>query len=244
MERFYDFAASPIDSCCLVFTGQKWPAAYEGTDYGKRLENLIKKTGGAFRFKSKDQNPVQFLLAEAADAGCQLTSTDAEYLVARVGQDLGQLKLEIAKAIDWLGTPGPLSSDIFQEACSLLSEADIWDLTDAIVQGNVDKSLSTTHRLLESGSAPHQLAAMIAWQLRQMIQLQSVLRSGGDPRKAGIRMRYDKLRVAEEALRRNPLSTSQVLETLAAANEKMNSSRVGDRRVLEGLVLRLVSTGV
>jgi DNA polymerase-3 subunit delta len=154
---------------------------------------------------------------------------------------LGKLQLELNKAMDWLGEKGRLSAEVFQEACSLLSEAEIWDLTDAILEKNVDKALSTTHRLLESGEAPHRLASMIAWQLRQLIQLQSVLRVGGDPRKAGIRMNARKARSAESALRQNPLQTAQVLETLAAANEKMNSSRVGDRRVLEGLVLNLLS---
>jgi DNA polymerase-3 subunit delta len=241
LEQILEFSMANIDSCCLILTGRKWPAASGGADFGKRLENRLKKSGAAFRFKSKDQNPTAFVMDRARSRGFELNQRDADFLVMRVGDDLGKLQLELNKAMDWLGEKGRLSAEVFQEACSLLSEAEIWDLTDAILEKNVDKALSTTHRLLESGEAPHRLASMIAWQLRQLIQLQSVLRVGGDPRKAGIRMNARKARSAESALRQNPLQTAQVLETLAAANEKMNSSRVGDRRVLEGLVLTLLS---
>ncbi len=241
LERILEFSMGNIDSCCLILTGRKWPAPAGGVDFGKRLENRLKKDGGAFRFKSKDQNPVAFVMGHARADGFELVQRDAEFLVLRVGEDLGKLKSELEKAMDWLGEKGRLTAEVFQEACSLLSEAEIWDLTDAILERDVDKALGTTHRLLEAGEAPHRLASMIAWQLRQLIQLQEVLREGGDPRKAGIRMHPRKARLAESALRSNPLKTIHVLETLAAANEKMNSSRVGDRRVLEGLVLNLLS---
>jgi DNA polymerase-3 subunit delta len=243
LEQILEFSLANIDSCCLILTGQKWPAPSGGADFGKRLENRLKKSGAAYRFKSKDQNPAAFLVDSARAEGFELSQRDAQFLVLRVGDDLSRLKLELRKAMDWLGAEGQLTSEIFQEACSLLSEAEIWDLTDAILEGQVDKALATTHRLLESGEAPHRLASMIAWQLRQLVVLQSVLSRGEDPRKAGIRMHPSKARNAESALRRNPLNTAQVLETLAAANEKMNSSRVGDRRVLEGLVLNLLSNG-
>jgi DNA polymerase III subunit delta len=241
LEQILEFSMGNIDSCCLILTGRKWPAPSGGADFGKRLENRLKKTGGAFRFKSKDQNPAAFLIDTARAEGFEISQRDAQFLVLRVGDDLARLKLELRKAMDWLGKEGQLTAEIFQEACSLLSEAEIWDLTDAILERKVDKALATTHRLLEAGEAPHRLASMIAWQLRQLLVLQSVLRRGDDPRKAGLRMHPNKARAAESALRRNPLNTVQVLETLAAANEKMNSSRVGDRRVLEGLVLNLLS---
>ena len=112
-------------------------------------------------------------------------------------------------------------------------------MVDAIVSRNADKALATTHRLLEGGSAPHQLAHLIAWRMRKLIELQGVMRRGEDPWKAKLGMRSDSMRAAQAAIRAQPLSTARVLETLAAANEKMNSSRTGDRRVLEGLVLAL-----
>lgn len=244
LEEFLDYAKSPVDSCVLVLTGSKWPTARGGTDYGKRLENQVKKVGEVLRFKSKDLSPVEFLIEESSSAGFTLRRDDAAFLVSRVGEDLGLLKLELDKAMNWTGAPGPLSQTAFEEACSLLSEAEVWDMVDAIVTKNRDKALATTHRLMEEGSEPHQLIGLVSWRMRKLIELQGVMRRGGDPWKAKLGMRGPSMRAAQEAIRRNPLNTPVVLEKLAAANEKMNSSRAGDRRVFEGLVLSLVSAAL
>ena len=49
-----------------------------------------------------------------------------------------------------------------------------------------------------------------------------------------------KLRALQASVQKRPLPPAAVLEALATANQRMNSSRAGDRRVFEALVLRLV----
>ncbi len=123
----------------------------------------------------------------------------------------------------------------------MLSEAEIWALTDAIVERNVDKALVTTHRLLGSGEPAHKIIAMIAWQIRQLLQLQEALRNGRDPKSAGVRMPSRKMRAATASLRQRPISALNLLGSIAQANERMNSWRTGQDRILEGLVLALVA---
>ena len=243
LEEFLEYAKSPLDTCVLVLTGSKWPTARGGTDFGRRLENQVKKVGSVVRFKSKDLSPVEFLIEESSAAGFSLKRDDASFLVSRVGEDLGLLRLELDKAMNWVGVPGPLNKAAFEEACSLLSEAEVWDMVDAIVTKNRDRALATTHRLMEEGNEAHQLIGLVAWRMRKLIELQGIMRRGGDPWKAKLGMRGPSMRAAQEAIRRHPLNTPLVLEKLAAANERMNSSRAGDRRVFEGLVLSLVSAG-
>jgi len=241
LEKLFAYAEKPVDTCVMILRGRQWPRASGGKDFGRRIEALSKKQGGVFRFGGKTSNPVDFVVQEAQTHGCTVGPRDAKYLVSRVGKDLGLLQLELRKAIDWLGEPGRLTQQVFAEACSLLSEEAIWNLTDAIVEKNTDKALASTHRLLEGGVPPHVLSVSIANQLRNLLALQSVLRRNENPKDANLGIKEWKLRAAETALRRSPLRTTYVLETLAAANEKMNSSRAGDRRVLEGLVLKLTS---
>ena len=241
LEKLFLYTQNPVDTCVLVLRGRQWPRASGGKDFGKRIESLVKKQGGVFRFGGKSSNPVEFVIQEAEQHGCSVSPRDAKYLVSRVGKEFGLLRLELQKAMDWMGEPGRLTQQVFSEACSLLSEEAIWNLTDAIVDRNTDKALAATHRLLEGGVPPHVLSVSIANQLRNLLALQAVLRRNENPRDAKLDIKEWKLRSAEAALRRSPLSTTQVLETLAAANEKMNSSRAGDRRVLEGLVLKLTA---
>ena len=118
--------------------------------------------------------------------------------------------------------------------CSLLAEAEIWDLTDAIVARDADKALSTAHRLLEAGKRgeAHRLVSMITWQLRQLLQMQA----GGQ-----VRMPGWKRSKMEASLRNHPIDPADLFTRMAQANQDMNSHRAGERRILEGLLLDLVS---
>jgi len=241
LEQLATYLASPNPSTVLVVTGSKWPAPSGGKDWGRRAEGAAKKVGVVVRMKSQDQDPIAFSIAVAEELGCALKRRDAEFLIERVGSDLGRLKLELEKAATWLGGDGEMTAEVLQNVCSLLAEAEIWTLTDALVSGNADRALETAHRLMEDGEAPHRLISMVTWQFRQLLRLQDAIRHGRSARDAGIRMRYDKLRAAERALKQRPMDAPAVLETIAAANQAMNSHKAGHRRIFEGLVLQLLA---
>jgi DNA polymerase-3 subunit delta len=241
LQMILDYCESPVETTVLVLTGLRWPKAAGGVDRGRRIEGKVKKLNGVYRFKSKDQDPVSFAMHFAGEAGCTLSRRDAIGLVEMVGGDLNRIQLEIDKLALWLGDEEVIDSKALNEVCSMLSEAEIWALTDAIVERNADKALATTHRLLESGEPAHRIIAMIAWQVRQLLQLQEAVRNGQDPRSAGIRMPARKMQAATNSLRRRPISALHLLGSIAQANERMNSWRTGEARVLEGLVLGLVA---
>jgi DNA polymerase III delta subunit len=241
LQLILDYCEGPADTTVLVLTGLRWPKAVGGVDRGRRIEGMVKKLGGVFRFKAKDQDPVSFAMHFAEEAGCSLSRQDAIGLVEMVGGDLSRIRLEIDKLSLWLEKGETIDSEALSEVCSMLSEAEIWALTDAIVERNADKALVTTHRLLESGEPAHRIISMIAWQIRQLLQLQEAVRHGRDPRSSGVRMPTRKLRAATARLRERPISALGLLGSIAQANERMNSWRTGQDRILEGLVLALVA---
>ena len=241
LQLILDYCETPSDTTVLVLTGLRWPKAVGGVDRGRRVEGKIKKLDGVFRFKAKDQDPVSFAIHFAEEVGCSLSRQDAIGLVEMVGGDLSRIRLEIDKLSLWLGKGQAIDTKALREVCSMLSEAEIWALTDAIVERNVDKALVTTHRLLGSGEPANKIIAMIAWQIRQLLQLQEALRNGRDPKSAGVRMPSRKMRAATASLRQRPISALNLLGSIAQANERMNSWRTGQDRILEGLVLALVA---
>lgn len=255
LQRLAEYAQAPSAEASLLVAGRKWPtprgaaadtdhdedgpATTGGADWGRRAEGAVKRGGGVvWRFSRESADPVQVAREAAEEAGCSLGHREARLLIELVGADPGALRLEVAKAASWMETPGPISQEALREVCSLLAEAVIWDLTDAIAARRPDVAMVTAHRLLEDGEAPQRLVAMVAWQLRQLLALQHVLRGGEG---AAVRMAPQKRAAAERSLRERPLDPVQVLGRLAEANRLMNSSRAGDRRVLEWLILDLAT---
>ena len=239
LEALYAYAEDPSESTVLLVTGAKWPPAAGGTDWGRRSENLIAKTGFALRQKAKDVDPVRFVVEQAQVLGCQIRRDRAAALVERVGPNLATLQSELEKLAEWLGGSGEISDAALADVSSLVADADRWDLTGALVRGDVDTALATLHRLLEDGEEPPVVFGLIAWQMRQVLALQGALRRGQTPKEVGVNLYGRNLAAAQNMLRRRSLDTVGILDQLARANATMNSSRAGTRRVLEvGLASR------
>ncbi len=233
----YVGAASP--TTVLVITGSKLPPVSEGANWGVRLRNVVNKVGQTLRFEAAKQDPAAFVRARCADAGCTLGGREAELLVEVVGRDLGRLAGEVDKLVAFVGGEGRISSEQVQQVCSLLAETVIFELTDAIVRGEAGSALAIAHRLLEEGHAPARILPLVAWQVRQLIQLQDCLRRRADPYAEGVRMPSAKMQAARQSLRRHPLRGERTLELLADATRAMRTSKAGERAVFEALVLGL-----
>jgi len=162
-------------------------------------------------------------------------------MVELVGTDLGRIETELSKVIAFVGGEGEIAEADVEAVCSLVAEAAIWDLTDALVRRDADRALAVAHRMLDTGESSHRLIAMVAWQMRQLITLQDCMRQRISPRDAGIRMPRHKLEMAQSALRNRPIHAARMLDQIARANGDLNRSRAGDRRVFEGLLLQLTA---
>jgi DNA polymerase-3 subunit delta len=243
LDAMMAYVASPCPSTVLVLTGGKLPPVSEGVNRGVRLRNAVQKAGQVLRFESAKQDPVSFVRQRCAQAGCELGAREAELLVEVVGRDLGRLAGEVDKLVAFVGGSGRIASDQVQQVCSLLAETVIFELTDAIVRGRAGPALAIAHKLMEEGNAPARILPLVAWQVRQLIQIQDCLRRRQDPYEQGIRMPSSKMRAARESLRRHPLRGERTLELMASAARDMRTSRAGDRHVLEALILDLAGQG-
>jgi len=239
LDALLEYIVKPNPSTLLILTGVKLPPAKGGVDRGRRLEGRLRNTGQVERFKTGSRDPVRFAVERAEEGGCELDVRAARLLVELVGGELGRVQTETDKLVAYVGGSGRIGAEEVEAVCSMVAEAIIWDLTDALVRKDANQALAVSHRLLETGEAPHRLMAMITWQIRQLVTLQACVQEGRSPRDAGIRMPGRKMSAATAALRRQPIDPTRIFDTLAAANRALNRSRAGDRRVFEGLLLEL-----
>lgn len=234
-EAVLEYLGSPSDSTLLILTGRKLPPS------GGKINNLAKKIGAVSRYKTGSQKPVPFATDYARSQGCRLDNSGARMLVQLVGADLGVLRSEIDKLICYIGGKNSIRSEDVEAVCSVVAEARIWDLTDALIRRDTDKAMAATHRMLEEGQASHRLLSTVTWQFRQILELQDDLRNGRSPGGTWARAPSSKIQAAQRLLRKRPLSASRVMRSLADANQAFNRSRAGDRRVFEGLILELTA---
>jgi DNA polymerase-3 subunit delta len=239
IEAVMEYLGSPSPTTVLVITGAKLPPAAGGKNMGVRLRNAVDKVGAVLRYESAKQDPVAFVRQRCAAAGCDLGRHEADLLVEVVGRDLGRLAGEVDKLVAFVGGSGRISAEQVEQVSSLLAETVVFALTDAIVRGQAGAAISIAHRLLEEGHAPARILPLMAWQVRQLIQIQDCLRRRVDPRDEGIRMPSQKAAAIRRSLQRHPLRGERTLELLARATAEMRVNKAGDRRIFESLVLTL-----
>lgn len=240
-DALLDYVDNPSPSTTLILVGSQLPASSGGVNRGVRLRNRIQKIGRVRSFKSGAEDPRAFAVERARELGCRLDRDAAELLVELAGKDLGRVDMELTKASNWLGGSGTIDIEVIEQTCSVVGQAEIWALTGALIRRDVDGALAACHRLLEAGEAPHYILSMVTWQFRQLLCLQDCMRRGRDPKEGGVRLRWRTLEEAKRNLARRPLVAADLLPRLAAANRRFNRSPAGDRRVLEALVLEVVT---
>ncbi|MEL6345128.1 MAG: DNA polymerase III subunit delta [Myxococcota bacterium] len=240
VQALIDYAGAPSPSTLLVLTGARLPGTSGGKNWGVRLRNVVKKVGQVHKYSAGDVRPDDFVAAYMREQRGEIEPQAARLLIDMVGSDLGRLKGEMDKLLNYTAGTGRIDVAAVEAVCSLIAEAQIWDLTNALVRRDVDQAMAATHRLLEDGEPSHRLLSTVTWQIRNLLVLQEGMAQGGLP-KSWARMPRRVTQDAQRLLRARPMRPHQILNALSEANHAFNRSRAGDRRVFEALILRLTA---
>ena len=236
---FLDFLLSYIQGPAsdsdhtLIIMGKSFPK--KGPT--RKLKSALKKLNMLKEFPEKQINPVQYCIKLCAEHNVQLSKNGQKILLQRVGKDLLSLENEIAKLSCF--SEGEISDKDVEELTATISEASIWDFADALLVKDTGKAIRLLHRMLEEGKAPHQMLGTISWKIRDLLALQESQRKRQPIPSSWMRTPEMKRRAILRTLKRHPLRADVIFSKLQKSNRLFNSARVGDRRILELLVLEL-----
>ncbi|MAA78543.1 MAG: DNA polymerase III subunit delta [Deltaproteobacteria bacterium] len=217
----------------LIITGNTFPK--KGPT--RRLKSALKKQSMLKEFSEKKINPEQYCTKLCTDHNLKLSRNGKSILLQRVGKDLLSLENEIAKLACY--SEGTISDKDIEELTATISEASVWDFADAILVKDTGKAIRLLHRMLEEGKAPHQMLGTISWKMRDLLALQESQRKRQSIPSRWMKTPEMKRRAILRTLKKHPLHADKIFSKLQKSNRLFNSARVGDRRILELLVLEL-----
>ena len=106
--------------------------------------------------------------ARAKLAGVQLATDARNALAAAVGTDTERIENEVGKLASW-AMGAPVTAEDVRALVSGAIEAQVFDLTTAVVRRDVRTAVPLLERLLAEGSAPQQILALLLWQFRVLL---------------------------------------------------------------------------
>ncbi|HEY5332120.1 MAG TPA: hypothetical protein VIJ21_01120, partial [Solirubrobacterales bacterium] len=121
------------------------------------------------------------LVADAQRLGFRLEPRAAALLVERMGPESLRLRNEVERLALWAGEGGEVTAGDLEEMIADTSEAAVWTLSDAVIEGDAATALRVGEQLIEQGENVTGLIYGLASKLRAACAAAALLEEGMPP---------------------------------------------------------------
>ncbi|PWV98404.1 DNA polymerase III delta subunit [Paenibacillus cellulosilyticus] len=239
-ERMLEYIEQPLESTIILFM-----VYADKLDERRKLVKRLKEQGALLSFNELEGPELRrWVVRRASDQGRTMEDDAAELLVTRTGNRLQQLAQETDKLCLYAGEGGRIDVASVEELTASTVEEDVFSLIDAIASMQKDKALRLYRELLLRREEPIKIAALLASQLRLMLQVKELSGQQYSPQQIASHLGIHPFRVklaAEKSTRLSVQRLGESLSTLAELDYRMKTGQV-DKTL--GLELFLLSFGV
>lgn len=159
VERLESFAEDTAAETTVVLVDAK-------PDKRSKYYKWLKKHTDFREFPALNESALlQWAAKYAKEQGAQLGRTEANYLVQRVGADQLRLSHELEKLAL---ADSKISKELIDALTEPTPQSKIFDLLDAAFAGQTRRALQLYDDQRRQKVDPHEILAMIGWQLRQV----------------------------------------------------------------------------
>jgi DNA polymerase-3 subunit delta len=165
----------PPDLTLVLIARAKAPA--------KLLKAVKSAKGEIHAFEApKARDMPRLLVGDAQRLGFKLDPNAARLLVERMGAEPLRLRNELERLALWAGPGGQVTAADLEEMIADTSEAAVWTLSDAVVEGDARTALRIGEQLIEQGENVNGLIYGLASRLRAACAAAAMLEEGMAPR--------------------------------------------------------------
>jgi len=168
----------------------------------------------------------RWISARAQLHGVKLDAEAAGSLASAVGGDTERIEQEIKKLGAYAGNASVTAADV-RALVSGAIEADVFELTQAVVRKDARIAVATLERLLADGNAVQQILALLLWQFRVLL-FASAMRSKADAERMAKAIRsspYAIQRATAFARRVTRADVLRAYEAIYAADQVIKTGR-------------------
>lgn len=170
------YLKNPSPTTCLVFYSPS------GVDKRKRIFKAIEKAGHHVELKKPTRSEVEALVVQRAKSmGLPFDPEALNLFIQRVGNDVGQLVLEMDKLYTFLGEPSPqrrVTAERVRRLVPASPEDNIFAIGDALGERRVNRALAIARDLVRYGEHPIPLLFLILRHVRQLLQMKELQTKG------------------------------------------------------------------
>ncbi|WP_337588340.1 DNA polymerase III subunit delta [Paenibacillus gorillae] len=169
-ERLQQYLDIPSETTVMLFIVNA-----EKLDERRKLVKMLKDRNALLPFQELDASELKrWVVKRAEEQHRKMTPDAADLLLARVGAHMQQLAIEMDKLCLHAGEGGVIGVEQVELLTASTVDEDVFALVDSIAELQVDKALRLYRSLLLRREEPIKIAALIARQLRIMLQIKEL----------------------------------------------------------------------
>lgn len=144
-------------------------------DERRKLVKTLKERKALLAFPELDASQLkQWMMKRASEQNRTMASEVADLLLLRAGVNMQQLSQEVDKLCLHVGAGGTIDVEQAALLTAATVEEDVFALVDAIAELRIDRAVMLYRELLVRREEPIKIAALIARQLRIMLQIKEL----------------------------------------------------------------------
>lgn len=234
-DELADYVSSIPESTCLIFVETE-------IDKRSRLYKEVKKYGRVVEFGiQKEDTLVKWILGMLKKEGKSITKETLQLFLSKTGSDMQTIKNELDKLISFTEGKEVITSEDVEQVCVAQTTNKIFDMINAIAEGNRKKALELYEDLLSLKEPPMRILFLIARQFHQLYQLKLLAKEGVASseiaKQAGI-MPFAMKKYQAQAKSFSEEELRQAVEECVDAEEAVKTGAMNDRLSVELIILK------
>jgi DNA polymerase-3 subunit delta len=240
LDGLLAYVEDPVPETVLLLTAEK-------IDARRKIYQVLKKNGAVYEFKKIYDNQLPSFVRDLAKSkNVSFTGGGLKLFCKRVGTNLVEVQGELEKLVGYLGERDLADENDVAAIVSDTRVESVFDLTDALGQGDCATALHLLDRLLAEGQAPLMVLAMMVRHFRQMWKLSELMdkkiAQNDLPRLVGVSPFFLK-GLMQQAGRFNRQHYRQVFNLFLMTDLALKSSGSEPKMHMEKLVLEIAALG-
>ena len=221
------------ETTCFIFVESE-------VDKRNRLYKKVKELGYAAEMERQDPSQLaSWAGGILAGEGKKITAQTMELLLEKTGDDMENIRMELEKLVSYtLGRDVITASDV-EEICTTRITSRVFNMVEAITEGNVRKALDLYEDLLALKEEPRKILPLIGRQFNQIFQVKELMSQGMNRGTIGSALKlkpYIAGKLMNQARAYSPDRLRAAVNLCTDTEEAVKTGQLNDRMAVELLI--------
>ncbi|MDO4648689.1 MAG: DNA polymerase III subunit delta [Eubacteriales bacterium] len=234
-DELADYVKELPDYLCLVLNEEQ-------VDKRNRLYKAIKSVGYVAEFTKLDEKKLmEWAAVMLGKNGRNISRKNAELLISKTGDDMGNLRNEVEKLIMYTEGRNVVTEKDIEEICITQTKNKVFDMVRAVAEQNQKKALMLYDDLLALKEPPMRILFLLSKQFRQMLETKQMAYSGMSEREIASALGVQPFVVRGLSSCAKKFTGEELMnatEDFAEAEEAVKTGRLGDVLSVELLIIK------